>query len=117
MNKFDCESLGGEWIKEYRKKDGTLVKGYCRDIGEARRQGYDAGETKDGYHYYSFQNGEVSSGGWGSTEEVAKSLEEFYPGNKVIIKPSEQVFIENRQTHERKYIGRMEHTFVNSDDV
>ena len=35
MNKSDCESLGGEWINEYRKKDGTMVRSYCRQPGDS----------------------------------------------------------------------------------
>jgi hypothetical protein len=117
MNREECETIGGEWVKGYRRKDGTEVHGFCRDIGEARKQGYGAGETEHGYHYYSLQNNETSSGGWNTPEEVAKSLEDFYPNDKIIIMPSKQVFAENRQTHTRRYIGRMEHTFVNNEDI
>ena len=27
-----CEFNGGEWVKSYRKKDGTHVEGYCRTV-------------------------------------------------------------------------------------
>lgn len=30
-SKEDCESLGGVWVSVHRKKDGTLVNGYCRE--------------------------------------------------------------------------------------
>lgn len=26
----DCIAYGGEWIRGYRKKDGTRVRGYCK---------------------------------------------------------------------------------------
>ena len=30
-SKEQCESSGGEWVKQYRKKDGSLVHGFCRE--------------------------------------------------------------------------------------
>lgn len=30
MNKEECKAIGGEWVQSYRKKDGTLVKSYCK---------------------------------------------------------------------------------------
>ena len=32
VTKHDCEMMGGSWVDEYRKKDGTMVRGYCRII-------------------------------------------------------------------------------------
>lgn len=29
-NMDDCIAYGGEWIRGYRKKDGTRVRGYCK---------------------------------------------------------------------------------------
>ena len=46
MNKFDCESLGGEWVKEYRKNDGTLVRGYCRPPQHATQNTYNRDEME-----------------------------------------------------------------------
>lgn len=30
--KFDCVHNGGTWVPTYRKRDGTRIRGYCRDI-------------------------------------------------------------------------------------
>lgn len=30
MGKDERESSGGEWVKGYRKKDGTEAHGFCR---------------------------------------------------------------------------------------
>lgn len=46
VNKFDCESLGGEWVNEYRKKDGTLVRSYCRQPGDSATNYGDEVEKK-----------------------------------------------------------------------
>jgi hypothetical protein len=32
VTKRECEMRGGSWVDEYRKSDGTMVKGYCREI-------------------------------------------------------------------------------------
>ena len=40
MNKSDCEALGGEWVDEYRKSDGTIVKSYCRSPQRATQNAY-----------------------------------------------------------------------------
>ncbi len=30
--KYNCAHNGGIWVSPYRKRDGTYVRGYCRDI-------------------------------------------------------------------------------------
>lgn len=30
--KFDCVHRGGTWVPTYRKRDGTKIRGYCRDV-------------------------------------------------------------------------------------
>ena len=117
MGKDECEAQGGEWVARYRKKDGTVVRGFCRDIGEARKQGYSGGETPDGYHYYSFYSDRGSSGGWETPEELAKALEDLYPEDKITVTPSRQIYAEDRQTHKKTYLGLMEHKFISNEDI
>ena len=60
LYKYYCSQREGnwEWVPGYRKKDGTWVRGFCRNVNKARKQGYSSNETKHGSHYYSFNNGE-----------------------------------------------------------
>lgn len=30
ITKSECKEIGGIWVKEYIKKDGTIVEGYCK---------------------------------------------------------------------------------------
>ena len=107
---------GQEFVESYRRKDGTFVKGFCRDIKDARSKGFDLNETEDGYHYYQAETRFGSSGGQPTAEEVRKSIEENNRGRaRIVLKGHELYRVDNEDKKER--LGTVTHDFVYSDEV
>ena len=46
MNKEECKAIGGEWVSSYRKKDGTLVKSYCKSHEYVNNKKIDKSQKK-----------------------------------------------------------------------
>ena len=106
---------GREWIPAYKKRDGTRVAGYCRDIRDARRSGLAKRQTKDGFHYYYMNNDKFQSGGCGSPNDVLKALRIMYPGEPITKDDYNNVYI--GKADQKRKIGTISHKFVYKDQI
>lgn len=98
MDKEECESIGGEWVKAYKKYDGTYVKSFCR-----RKDDKDDKKVieKENKKYESFlihkylPDVEIKWVDW-DTYDKLKNKEELYEPDKKII------YMINNNISERK---------------
>ena len=101
MDKFECESIGGEWVRGYKKYDGTYVKSFCRKKDDKNNKDDKRIIEKENKKYTSFlihkylPDVEIKWIDW-DTYDKLKHKEELYEPDKKIL------YMINNNISERK---------------